>query len=163
MAKIASNPQYYITQNSTIASGGSGYVVNDILTATGGTFVTAFQIQVLTVTSGAITTFAITNVGNYSVLPSNAVTLTASTGVGIGATLTAVWVATNPGFTTISHYGSNTASVMPQLGTLANRELFVNTADLAIYTRNGSGNLVTLVSATNVADTAIVFAIALGG
>ena len=162
MAKQSTNPQYYLATNSTIASGGSGYAVNDTLALSGGTFAVAATLRVFTVASGVITGFGITNAGNYSVLPTGIVTLTTLTGVGSNATLNAIWVASNPGFTAIEHYGSNTAGVRPAFGTLANCELFINTTDRAIVAGDASGNPIEIVSETIVADTAIVFAIALG-
>jgi hypothetical protein len=78
------------TQTPAVA--GTGYAVNDVLTLIGGTSSIAAQVKVATVNgSGGILTFAgaITNVGNYSALPSNPITLTG--GTGSGATLTASW------------------------------------------------------------------------
>ena len=65
-----------------ITSGGTGYTVGDVLTAVGGTFTQAFQIQVTTVSSGVVTAFAISLYGNYTITPTNPVTFTGGTGSG---------------------------------------------------------------------------------
>lgn len=66
-----------------IQSGGTGYVVDDVLTVAGGTFVTAAQFAVLAVDgSGVITEVVLTVRGDYSVFPGNPATLTGGTGSG---------------------------------------------------------------------------------
>lgn len=70
----------------TISGGGTGYTVNDVLTVVGGTG-TAIQITVSAVSSGVITAATITNVGFYSVLPTNPVSVTGGTGSGATFTL----------------------------------------------------------------------------
>lgn len=71
---------------------GTGYSVNDILTVSGGTFTTAAQFKVTAVSGGAISTLALQTAGLYTVLPSNAVTVTG--GTGSGATITVTWAGT---------------------------------------------------------------------
>lgn len=72
------------------SAAGSGYVVNDTLTLTGGTFTTAATFTVTAVTaSGAIVTLALANGGIYSVIPANPVYITG--GTGTLATLTVVF------------------------------------------------------------------------
>jgi len=66
----------------TIVSGGTGYTLNDTLTASGGTFTTTFTLTVTGVSGGVITSVSIANFGAYSVAPSNAVSVTGGTGSG---------------------------------------------------------------------------------
>ena len=66
-----------------IAGGGTGYTAGDTLTCVGGTFYTNAQtLTVSTVSSGVITAVAVASYGNYSVLPTNAVSVTGGTGSG---------------------------------------------------------------------------------
>jgi len=86
------NPSTYLSSNPlsgvTIAGGGTGYTVNDILTVVGGTFTQAAQLRVLevnmsgTIIASSTTGVEITNVGSYSVKPSNPVSVTGGTGSG---------------------------------------------------------------------------------
>ena len=145
MPKPALDPQYYLTASSVIASGGVGYAVGNTLMIAGGTSTIAATISVTGVTAGAITTFSITQKGNYSVLPSNSITLTTISGTGAGATLNGLWVAANLANTAILHYGTNVAGVLPSSGSLQNRELFIDTVSPAIYTSDGAGTRVKLV------------------
>lgn len=71
----------------SVAAGGSGYSVGDIITLTGGTFSIAAQLEVLTVSSGAVLTVRIYNAGVYTVDPSDPVTQgSVSPSGGSGAT-----------------------------------------------------------------------------
>lgn len=74
--------------SAVVSAAGTGYVVGEILTASGGTFSTAARFAV-TVTGGGGTVAAIQLLepGNYSVEPSNPAATTA-TGSGTGCTLT---------------------------------------------------------------------------
>jgi hypothetical protein len=66
---------YQIT-NAAIVNAGTGYSVNDVLTISGGTFITACQLKVLTVGgSGEITSVSITEPGVYTVVPGNPVSV----------------------------------------------------------------------------------------
>lgn len=68
---------------ASITTGGSGYTANDILTVTGGSFTTATTITVLTVNGGGtILTAAVEDPGNYTVRPTNPVSVTGGTGSG---------------------------------------------------------------------------------
>ena len=60
---------------------GSGYTNGDVLTVSGGTAGTAAQLTV-TVSGGLITAIAVTTAGSYTVLPTNAVSVTGGTGTG---------------------------------------------------------------------------------
>ncbi|WP_292229336.1 SGNH/GDSL hydrolase family protein [Brevundimonas sp.] len=69
---------------------GSGYVVGDVLTLTGGTFTSPAQVRVGAVNgSGAIISLAVTDSGAYSVVPNNTVAVTG--GSGTGAVLLVYW------------------------------------------------------------------------
>lgn len=77
---------------AAIVSGGTGYTVADILTVTGGTFTTAAQLRVLTISAGVITTVAVHTKGEYSINPTNPVSVTGGTGTGATFNLTFVGV-----------------------------------------------------------------------
>lgn len=69
---------------ATLASAGGGttpYQVNDVLTVVGGTG-TAATLTVNTVSAGGVATFTVTTRGNYTVLPTNPVTVTDSPTTG---------------------------------------------------------------------------------
>jgi hypothetical protein len=70
----------------TITNGGTGYTVGNVLTVVGGTG-PAIQITVSAVSAGVITSAAITNVGFYSALPTNPVSVTGGTGSSATFTL----------------------------------------------------------------------------
>ena len=73
-----------------IQSGGTGYTVGDVLSIVGGTPTGATATAtVTTVSSGVITGISVTTGSNYSVLPSNPVSVTG--GTGTGATLNLSW------------------------------------------------------------------------
>jgi hypothetical protein len=79
----------YLVDVPTIAGGGTGYTVGNVLTFVGGTFTTAAQVTVATVSAGVITSIAVTTNGTYTALPSNPVSVTG--GTGSGATFTVNW------------------------------------------------------------------------
>jgi hypothetical protein len=72
---------YMFVATATVSSGGSGYLVGDVLTVTGGTG-TAATLTVATLSGSAVATVTISNVGFYSVLPTNPVSVTGGTGSG---------------------------------------------------------------------------------
>lgn len=78
---------------ASISAAGTGYVVGDILTATGGTFTHAAKFRVTTVGGGgAITGLVISEGGAYTVNPSSPVSTTG--GTGTGATVAVTFLAT---------------------------------------------------------------------
>lgn len=92
-----------IANTATVANGGTGYTLNDVITLSGGTpTASAATYTVTGVTGGVITAVTALNFGAYSVLPSNPVSVTG--GTGTGATLTVTWVISNS--FTISNAGS---------------------------------------------------------
>lgn len=66
--------------SATVVAAGTGYAVGNTLTVTGGTFSTAAQITVDTVSTGAIATAHISRSGVYSVFPTNPVSVTGGAG-----------------------------------------------------------------------------------
>ena len=74
----------------TITAAGSGYAADDILSVSGGTAASTATIKVVSVNgSGAIQSAEIQSSGNYTALPSNAVSV--SGGAGTSATFTLAW------------------------------------------------------------------------
>lgn len=78
--------------SDTIASGGTGNAINDVLTVVGGTSTSPAKCTVTAVSSGAVTACAPLSgsFGSYTALPSNPVSVT-SGGSGSGATLNIAW------------------------------------------------------------------------
>jgi hypothetical protein len=78
-----------VTGGVTVAGGGTGYTLNDVLTLVGGTSTVSAQLIASSVSAGVITGVTVSVAGNYSVLPSNPVSVTG--GTGSGATFTVLW------------------------------------------------------------------------
>jgi hypothetical protein len=73
--------QVVINGVTSIASGGTGYTVGDVLTVSGGTAPSqTTQLTVATVSSGVITSVTITRFGTYTVTPTNPASVTGGTG-----------------------------------------------------------------------------------
>lgn len=70
----------------TLNTGGAGYVVNDIIALTD-----TIILQVLTVSAGAVVTFATINGGTATTLPSNPVAQISTSGSGSGANFNVSW------------------------------------------------------------------------
>lgn len=66
----------------SIGEGGTGYVVGDILTLSGGTATIAAQVEVLTLSGSAVATVRRVNDGVYTVTPADEVETTGGTGEG---------------------------------------------------------------------------------
>lgn len=64
----------------SIAAGGTGYSIGDILTLSGGTFSLAAQVEVLAVSSGVVTSVRLFNAGVYTVAPADPVATTGGAG-----------------------------------------------------------------------------------
>jgi hypothetical protein len=76
----------------TVVSGGSGYALKDALTLVGGTFTGAAAMVVTGVSAGGvITSVALGSVGNYTVVPTNPVSVTGGTGSLATFNLTSVF------------------------------------------------------------------------
>lgn len=72
-----------------VAAGGTGYVVGDVLTAVGGTFLIAATFEVTSVGGGGdVTGIKRVTDGSYTVTPGNPVSTTGGTGTGATLTLT---------------------------------------------------------------------------
>jgi len=82
----------YVTSNgvatAAVAAGGTGYVVGDILTGSGGTFSQAATFRVKTVSAGAVTAVVIVQNGAYTVNPSSPISTTGGTGSSCTLTVT---------------------------------------------------------------------------
>jgi hypothetical protein len=65
---------------TSVASGGTGYTVGDVLTVAGGTFTVACQVTVTAVSGGVITAASVTTGGSYTVAPTNPASVTGGTG-----------------------------------------------------------------------------------
>ena len=91
------------TTSATIAGGGTGYTVGDILTMVGGTLQTgsAGTFRVASVSGGVITAVDTPNFAQYSTPPTNPVSVTG--GTGSGATLTVTYIF---GYVNITNAGS---------------------------------------------------------
>ena len=87
--QATATPSVMIANAATIASGGTGYALSDVVTLSGGTPVVAATFTVTAVTGGVVTAVSSTNFGTYSVLPSNPVSTTGGTGTGL--TLNVTW------------------------------------------------------------------------
>ena len=86
--------------SATVASGGSGYAVGDVLQIVGGTASTAARLTVATLSGSAVATVTVSTAGSYSVFPSpQPVSVTAITGTGTSATFNIV-PQTQTGFAT---------------------------------------------------------------
>lgn len=92
----------------SISAGGSGYVVGEIITFTGGTFTQATQLEVLTVSAGAVTSVRVYNAGAYSSAPSDS-NATTSDGSGTGATFTHTYASN--GWTAMRDQGTGISAV----------------------------------------------------
>ncbi len=80
----AANP---VAVSATVAAGGTGYVVGNTLTVSGGTALTAAQFNVAAVSStGAVLGVTLQTPGEYTAVPSNPASTTG--GAGSGCTLT---------------------------------------------------------------------------
>jgi hypothetical protein len=81
-------PRY--ASSATVAAGGSGYVVGDILTVSGATNTLGDTavVRVATLSGSAVATVTTLSGGGFSAAPAAAATTTATTGVGTGCTIT---------------------------------------------------------------------------
>lgn len=79
------------TSNATIATAGTAYTVNDVLTTVGGTCTVQPKVKVLTAPGGVPATITFTggSIGLCQTLPTNPVAVTGGTGTGFTANL--VW------------------------------------------------------------------------
>jgi hypothetical protein len=88
---------------ATIASGGTGYTVGDVLTVVGGTPTSVAASYTVAAVSAGVVTSVTATIRAYDALPTNPVSLTG--GTGTGATLNLTWIL-DPGGLTITNAGS---------------------------------------------------------
>lgn len=86
----------YEVESATIAAGGTGYNIGDLLTASGGEFSDAAVFVVDAVVGGAVTEVSVMSPGKYTTTPDNPVATTTD-GAGSGCELTLTF--TQPGQT----------------------------------------------------------------
>jgi hypothetical protein len=85
----------------SVASGGTGYTVGNLLSVVGGTTAQIAQFTVAAVDgSGAITSVTLTTSGSYSVLPSSPVSLSGGTGTSATLNVTAWNLSSSPALIT---------------------------------------------------------------
>jgi hypothetical protein len=83
-------PQEFTAFEATVAAGGTGYVVGDTLTVSGGFGQIDAELTVSTIgAGGAVTGVTISNAGSYTEIPTNPVATTG--GSGVGATFNVVF------------------------------------------------------------------------
>jgi hypothetical protein len=82
----------FCTQNVVatyaVNAGGTGYVVGDVLTISGGTATVAAKFRVTAVSGGVVTAVKVNNAGAYTANPSSPASTTGGTGTGCTLTIT---------------------------------------------------------------------------
>lgn len=103
------NDEYDLTAlavSATVAAGGtSGYVVDDVLTTTGGTG-TAATFTVTAVAAGVVTAVTMTTAGAYTAVPGDPVTMSGGSGTGT-VTLNVLWDTEDDYYTNDLVFGEN--------------------------------------------------------
>lgn len=124
-----------LVSTAVISAGGSGYLVGDVLTLSGGTFSTVATVTVATLSGSAVATVTITGSGTYSALPTNPVSVTG--GTGAGATFNLTW-AVQTTFT-ITNAGS---------GYVEQPTVTFSSGTAAAYATVGAGTIVKSIGST---------------
>lgn len=75
----------------SIAAGGTGYSVDDVLTFSGGTKATAAQATVTSVSGGVVNGISLLTEGDYTVTPADPIATTVSPAGGSGCTINGDW------------------------------------------------------------------------
>ncbi|AJG19089.1 hypothetical protein RR42_m1692 [Cupriavidus basilensis] len=89
----AANTRTYTLAQISKSAGGSGYAVGDQITLAGGTG-TAAVLNVIQVSSGAVSLVEVLNIGAYTVVPTGTISQASTTGSGTGATFVSpIWLA----------------------------------------------------------------------
>lgn len=115
--------------SARVFSGGTGYVVGDVVTVSGGDFTTAAVFTVATVSTGGVITSAnLTTAGSYTTAPNNPALVSGGTGTGASAVLK--YSTTTTGITALADEAGN-------VDTKINGNLFIN-----LYTSDASGTIV---------------------
>lgn len=128
---------------ASVAASGTGYVVGDLLTVAGGTFGAPVVVAVTTVSTGAVTAVALSDVGLYSALPTGPVST--SGGTGSGCTLDVTWTSQYlwvPRSGLTDAYGNSLSSTsVPEEFMQAQFELaFELSTDAALEASGGQGS-----------------------
>lgn len=133
----------------SIAAGGTGYTVGDILTLSGGTNTHSATVEVLTAPGGVVGSVKIKNGGAYTVDPGDPVSTTG--GTGTGCTLNCTFADT--GWATIRYLtqiGLTAATLVNDGATYAANDTltvsggtFVTAATIKVLTVDGGGNILT--------------------
>lgn len=98
---------------ATIQSAGTGYVIGEMITLTGGTSTSQTVITVLSIGGGgAIATIQVSTPGQYQAEPSNPVAQGSTTGVGIGATFNVTFAGPPSGYQKITDPAFNPANTV---------------------------------------------------
>jgi hypothetical protein len=103
--QATAQPYVQSTGAFTIANGGTGYTVGNVLTFSGGTGVVNATATVASVSAGVITGLTFTSGGAYTVVPTNPISVTGGTGTGATFNFTQyilrtgapTWLITNAG------------------------------------------------------------------
>jgi phosphotransferase system HPr-like phosphotransfer protein len=166
--QATATPAFMIANAATIAAGGTGYTLNDVVTLVGGTPIVAATFVVTGVSGGVVTSVGSPNFGTYSVLPLNPVSVTGGTGTGL--TLNATWAVgtsfniTNAGSGYVEQptvtFSSGSAAAYAKIGeAVVVRSLGTSTvsgtssASLVFQTPNTLVPALILRDTTNAADT----------
>lgn len=145
---------------AAIGAGGSGYVLGDILTLSGGTFTTAAQFIVTGVSAGAVTAVTARTgiVSNYTVNP--AATTATTGGTGTGCTLTWSNISPTASINSLAFFNANATGVnlnvpLSVSGTLTLGSGIINTTSINLLTLGTAAAAGTLVPGTSSATNMI--------
>jgi len=126
-----------LLSSSTVASGGTGYTVSDVITLSGGTSTVSATVTVSAVSGGVVTAFTLTNAGVYTVLPTSPISTTGGTGTGF--TITGTFGVRSAGFT-ITNAGS---------GYVEQPTVTFSSGSATAYATVGSGTIIRSLGSTS--------------
>lgn len=140
----------HLSAVDSIAAGGTGYTVGDVLTLSGGTASHASTVEVLTAPGGVVGSVLIKNYGAYTAPPSDPVSTTG--GTGTGCTLNCTF--DNTGWTALRNLTQiglvNITAIVNDGSTYAANDIltvsggtFVTAATIRVLTVDGGGNILT--------------------
>ena len=141
---------------AVVSAGGSGYLVGDVLTISGGTFTVAATVTVATLSGSAVATVTISNGGSYTLFPTNPVSTTGGTGTGATFTLSnginTTFTITNAGSGYVEQptvtFSSGSAAAYATVGSVP--KITSLGGDLSFYTPGGEGFRVADIGGTTV-------------
>lgn len=127
---------------TAIVAPGTGYVVGDTITLTGGTSTIPTVLTVATLSGSGVASVTVSTPGSYSALPANPVAQGATSGVGSGATFTMAWgiLAVNMTASGIGYTSAPTGTVSTGAGTVTMLLGSQNAPALSGYTLSGGTN-----------------------